>query len=73
MLQEKERKMFHQATNGVKRFPTEVVIEILSNYGVTTIPGTSNMKTTLLQVDEMEMISKHFMSIATLREKKRSF
>lgn len=44
LLYEKEREILQQALLGVKPFPTENVIDIPVDYGVTTIPSTSNMK-----------------------------
>ena len=73
LLHEKEREILYQAINGVKPFPTEDAVEILSDYGVTNIPNTSNMKTLLLQVAETELISKPFMCITKLREGMGSF
>ena len=44
LLYQKEREILQQALLGVKPFPTENVIDIPVDYGVTTIPSTSNMK-----------------------------
>lgn len=44
LLYEKEREILQQALLGVKPFPTENVIDILVDFGVKTIPSTSNMK-----------------------------
>ena len=53
---------------GKKPFPTEDVIEILSDYGVTTVPSASNIEKILLQVSQTELISKPFLYITKLRE-----
>ena len=57
----------------MKPLPTEDVIDILADYGVTAIPSTSNMKQLILQVSETELISKPFMCITKLREGMGSF
>ena len=73
LLHEKEREILQQALLGVKPFPTEDVIDILADYGITAIPCTSNMKQLILQVSETELISKPFMCITKLREGMGSF
>ena len=73
LLHEKEREILQQALLGVKPFPTEDVIDILADYGITAIPCTSNMKQLILQVSEAELISKPFMCITKLREGMGSF
>ena len=59
----KEREILQQALLGVIPLPTEDVIDILADYGVTAIPSTLNMKQLILQVSETELISKLFMCI----------
>ncbi|CAH3159196.1 unnamed protein product, partial [Porites lobata] len=73
LLHEKQREILQQALLGVKPFPTEDVIDILADYGITAIPCTSNMKQLILQVSETELISKPFMCITKLREGMGSF
>ena len=68
LLHEKEREILQQAMLGKKPFPTEDVIEILSDYGVTTVPSASNIEKILLQVSQTELISKPFLYITKLRE-----
>ena len=53
---------------GKKPFPTEDVVEILSDYGVTFVPSASNIEKILLQVSQTELISKPFLYITKLRE-----
>ena len=53
---------------GKKPFPTEDVVEILSDYGVTFVPSASNIEMILLQVSQTELISKPFLCITKLRE-----
>ena len=68
LLHEKEREILHQAMLGKKPFPVEDVVEILSDYGVTSVPSASNIEKILLQVSQMELISKPFLYITKLRE-----
>ena len=70
LLLEKERGILQKALLGVQPFPTEDVIEILCDYGITAVPNTSNI---LLQVSETQLISKPFMCITKLREGMGSF
>lgn len=73
LLHEKERGILQKALLGVQPLPTEDVIEILCDYGITAVPNTSNIKKILLQVSETELISKPFMCITKLREGMGSF
>lgn len=68
LLHEKEREILQQAMLGKKPFPTEDVVEILSDYGVTTMPSDSSIEKILLQVAETELISKPFLYISNLRK-----
>lgn len=68
LLYEKEREILQQAMLGKKPFPMEDVVEILSDYGVTSVPSASNIEKILLQVSQMELISKPFLYITKLRE-----
>ena len=73
LLHEKERGILQKALLGVQPLPTEDVIEILCDYGIPSVPNTSNIKKILLQVSEMELIAKPFMCITKLREGMDSF
>ena len=70
LLHEKEKK---KALLGVQPLPTEDVIEILCDYGITAVPNTSNIKKILLQLSETELIAKPFLCITKLREGMGSF
>jgi len=73
LLHEKEREILQQVILGKKPFPMEDVVEILSDYGVTSVPSASNIKKILLQVSQTELISKPFLYITKLREGKGPF
>ena len=59
LLYEKEREILQQALLGVKPFPTENVIDILVDYGVTTIPSTLNMKQLMWNRDDFQAVHVH--------------
>ncbi|XP_078372866.1 uncharacterized protein LOC144656513 [Oculina patagonica] len=68
LLPEKEREILQQAMLGKKPFPTQDVLEILSDYGITSVPSASNIEKIVLNVSETELISKPFFYITKLRE-----
>jgi len=68
ILQEKEREVIKKSMTGAKPFPTDEVIDILSEYNITTYPRASNIRQVLLQISLTELISKPFMCITKLRE-----
>ncbi|KAJ7377204.1 hypothetical protein OS493_030404 [Desmophyllum pertusum] len=68
LLHEKEREILQHAIHGNQPFPVSDVLDILSDYGVTSIPSASNIGKILLQVSETELISKPFLYITKLRE-----
>ena len=73
LLHEKERGILQKALLGVQPLQTEDVIEILCDYGIKSVPNTSDIRKILLQVSEMELTAKTFMCITKLREGMGSF
>lgn len=58
LLHEKEWGIPQKALLGVQPLPTEDVIEILYDDGITAVPNTSNNKKIVLQLFETELIAK---------------
>ena len=74
LLHEKEREVIQQALLGTTEpFPTNEVVDILSDYNAGTVPRPDNIRQVLLQVSVTELISKPFMCITKLREGMGSF
>ena len=48
LLHEKERGILQKALLGLQPLPTEDVIDILCDYGITSVPNTSNIKKIIL-------------------------
>jgi hypothetical protein len=68
LLQEKERDVLRKAMVGVDPFPTDEVLDILSEYNATTFPRANNIRNIILQLSVTELVSKPFMCITKLRE-----
>ena len=68
LLHDKEREIVDHALHGRHKFPEFELINILSDYNVTTIPKPGNIREVLLRVAKTELISKPYVCIVKLKE-----
>ena len=68
LLHVKERDVIDQALIGRQPFQKLELIDILSDYSVTTIPKPGNIRKILLQVSRAELISKPYACILKFKE-----
>ena len=74
ILHEKERQMIKEALDGDRTpFPTNDLVDILSQYNSGTLPTKDNLHKALLQAANIELVSKPYMCIIKLREGMGSF
>ena len=68
LLPERERQILCKAQEKDSLFPTDAIVDILSEYLVTSIPTANSLPQIIKQVSRSEMIHKPFFLLEKIRE-----
>ena len=73
ILPERERQILSKAMDGKDPFPTNEIVDILSEFNATSVPSRSNLQKILKQVSLSELIHKPFFILSKMRQGMRNF
>ena len=73
LLPERERQILCKAQENDGPFPTDAIVDILSEYNVTSIPTANSLPEIIKQVSRSEMIHKPFFLLEKIRQGMENF
>ena len=68
ILPERERQILLKAMDGKDPFPTNEIVDILSEFNASSVPSRSNLQKILKQVSLSEVIHKPFFILSKMRQ-----
>ena len=68
ILPERERQILSKAMHGKDPFPTNEIVDILSEFNASSVPSRSNLQKKLKQVSLSELIHKPFFILSKMRQ-----
>ena len=73
LLPPRQREVFSGALKGKQPFPQSLVIDVLDDYKVQTLPTPKNLRDIVLKISTMEFVEKPFLPLLKIREGMGSF
>ena len=73
LLPPRQREVFSGALKGKEPFPQSLVINVLDDYKVQTLPTPKNLRDIVLKISTMEFADKPFLPLLKIREGMGSF
>lgn len=73
LLPPRQRELFSGALKGKQPFPQSLVIDVLDDYKVQTLPIPKNLQHMVLKISTMEFVDKPFLPLLKIREGMGSF
>ena len=68
LLPPRQREAFSGALKGKQPFPQSLVIDVLDDYKVQTLPAPKNLRDIVLKISTMEFVDKPFLPLMKIRE-----
>ena len=73
LLPPRQREVFSGALKGKQPFPQSLVIDVLDDYKVQTLPTPKNLRDIVLKISTMEFVEKPCLPLLKIREGMGSF